>query len=227
MYSTEPPDGSSAVSTSFHAELVRILNDPKVQRLALHRAGSRDLAEDALQEAFYSVARVKDPQHIENLRAFFCKALIHVIGHLSSQLAQIRVEDPESLTGYLHQGAALFGPAAPSTVEEEAVMHILAEARYTRFHRQRGRLKAIVPERSSDPKRYQEVVVAVAEEILRTVTDGPISGADSNKALQEAYPDWFGEPGCAMGTCYQRLSRARRDVRAVLKAVFDRAELSA
>jgi len=221
LYSTESTDGP----LSFHDELARIWRDPAVRRLALRRAGDRDLAEDALQETFYSVARVTDPGHVENLRAFFCRALINQISHLRVQLNPIPVEDPEMLVGTRQEGARLHAPAAARPVDEAAVWLQLAATWRTRFRRERGRLMAMVPERSSDPGRYRKVIVATAAKILYAAGDGHVNWADSDLALRAAYPGWFDEPGCTRDTYYQRLSRARREVRVLLRAVVGRDEL--
>ena len=212
-------------SPSFHEELLSICTAPEIWGLALRRAGSRDLAEDALQETFYSVSRVKDPGRIANLRAFFCKALIHEINHQRAQLRPIPVEDPETVAGNRQQGLPLPNPA-PSAVDGEAVWLVLAGTWFMRFHREREELGAMVPERSNDPRRYRDVVVAVAEEMLRAAMKGHVSWADCNEALQAAHPSWLNEPGCELDTLYQRLSRARQDVRILLKAVVTREELS-
>jgi hypothetical protein len=66
---------------------------------------------------------------------------------------------------------------------------------------------------------------AVGEHVLRATVAGALSEADSNAALQAAFPAWFGRPGGADNTCHQRLSRARRDVQALLQAVVRRHEL--
>ena len=100
------PGGGSA-PRSFHDEVCQIREDLDIWRLAVRRAGSFDLAEDALQDTFYAVARVRDPERIENLRAFFCRALIRQIAHLRGQLGPLPVEDPEAairivLTGPLN-----------------------------------------------------------------------------------------------------------------------------
>jgi len=82
LYSTETPDGEP----DFQQELLTIWKDPQIFRVALRHAGDADLAEDGLQETFYAVARVTDPQRIENLRAFFCTVLIRKIYHLRGVL---------------------------------------------------------------------------------------------------------------------------------------------
>jgi DNA-directed RNA polymerase specialized sigma24 family protein len=221
LYGTQPADDPR----SFHAELTRVWRDPEIRRLALRRAGNRDLAEDALQETFYSVARVSDPDHIENLRAFFCRALINQISHLRGQLNPIPVEDPEMLAGLRQPGVRLHAPAAARPVEEAAAWLQLAATWRKRFHREHERLMAMVPERSGDPRRYQEVIVATAAKILYAAGDGHMNWADSDLTLRAAYPNWFNEPGCSRDTYYQRLSRARHEVRVLLRAVVDRDEL--
>jgi DNA-directed RNA polymerase specialized sigma24 family protein len=224
FHNTEWPGRSPVTPPSFHDELTRIWRDPQIRGLALRRAGRHDLAEDALQETYYSVARVKDPGRIENLRAFFCRALINQISHLRSQLNPIPVEDPEILAETRQrQGGAHAAAARP--VDEAAVWLQLAAAWRQRFRRERRRLLAMVPERSSDPRRYREVIVATAARILHAAVDGQVSWTDSDDALRAAYPDWFDEPGCSRDTYYQRLSRARREMRVLLMAVVGRDEL--
>jgi DNA-directed RNA polymerase specialized sigma24 family protein len=226
LHSPEPPDEPRVPRLSFQDELAEIVADSGVWRLALRRAGSRELAEDALQETFYAVARVKDPGRIESLRRFFCRALINEISHQLVDPRPIPLDDPETARGYRQQTVVLFGLAGSRPVEDEAVGRVLADTLLTRFRRARERLEAGVPGRSRDPGRYRSVIVAVAERILHAAVDGHVSRADSNTDLQHAYPDWFGEPGCARDTCYQRLSRARRDVRTLLLTVVSLDELS-
>lgn len=84
----------------------------------------------------------------------------------------------------------------------------------------------MVPERSNDPERYRLVVLAAAEEMLRTSMKGHVSWADCKKALQAGLPTWLNETGCEVETLYQRLSRARQDVRMLLKTIVIREELS-
>ena len=228
---TPSPTGASAGSgpapRSFHDELGEICGDPGIWSLAVRRAGSFDLAEDALQDTFYAVARVQDPERIENLRSFFCKALIRQIGHLRGQLAPLPVADIEGSAGDRHQRAPAFGSAPLVPVDDDVIWHLRVEEWLERLRLRHQEIWAAVPERSSVPGRYRDVIVAVAEEILRAGCDGQVSSADFDQALGDGCPDWFDEPGCARDTHYQRLSRGRRDVRDVLKAVVSRDELSA
>ena len=67
--------------------------------------------------------------------------------------------------------------------------------------------------------------MATAVQLLRAVFDQDVSEADSDEALRAAYPEWFAAEGATPGNLYQRLSRARADVRAVLKIAIKRDEL--
>ena len=108
---------------------------------------------------------------------------------------------------------------------EETVTRLLARAWLERFRPQRVHLRAAAPGRSRQPARYRDLIVQTAEHILRTALYGNVSWADCNETMQAALPDWFGQPGIAENTSHQHLSRARRDVQDVLKAIVSRDEL--
>jgi hypothetical protein len=214
---------SEPAAPSFHEELLLIYADADVRKFALRRAGHRDLAEDALQETYVSVSRVKDPGRIRDLRAFFCRALVNEINHQRGQQTAIPVEDPALAAA---SGPALTWPGhlAHQPVEESVIWLILAATWLSRFRDDRRRLESRVTGRSPDPGRYRQVIVAMAEQLLHDVS-GRVNWADINQALQETYPRWFEEPGCDADTGYQRLSRARRDVRLLLQSIVDQADL--
>jgi hypothetical protein len=216
--------GGGSTPRSFYDEVCEIRGDLEIWRLAVRRAGSFDLAEDALQDTFYAVARVSDPERIENLRGFFCRALIRQIAHLRGQLGPLPLEDPEAAVSW-QQRHGVIGAAAGGPVDDGALWHLRAEEWLERLRVRRQQIWAAVPERSARPGHYRAVVVAVAQEILRAGCDGQVSPADFDAALQARYPEWFAETGCAQDTRYQRLSRARRDVREALKAIVSRHEL--
>jgi len=219
--STTTPDGPSG----FQLDLLALVQEPGVRKLALHRAGDRDLAEDALQEAFYAVARVKEPQRIQDLRAFFCTVLIRKIYHLRGETARDFPQDPQSLTETGRHGI-LLGSSAPSRPFDEAVAgRLIAQTWIERFSRHRERLRDAVPGRSSEPGRYRELIVAVAEAWLMAATDAEVTWPDSNEALQAAYPEWFSQPDGPANNCHQRFRRARSDIQALLKVVVNREEL--
>jgi DNA-directed RNA polymerase specialized sigma24 family protein len=206
-------------SGEFPPGLLAIWQDPEVRKLAARRAGDPDLAQDALLAAVAAVARVGDLARIEDLKAYFCRVLINEVYRLRGQLAAARPFDPATLAAMSDAGTS----APPS--EHEAVTRLLARAWLDQFRTQRVHLRAAVPGRSSQPARYRDLVAQTAEHILRTVLDGSVSWADCNEALQAALPDWFGRPGSAENTCHKHLSRARRDIQDLLKAVISRDEL--
>jgi hypothetical protein len=212
-------------ASDYRGELLNLWKDPSIRRFAQFRAGCPELAEDALQEVFYSLDRVKQPERIENLRAFFHTTLVHEIEHQRRQLGPRPVESPEMAAGYRRQDILWVDPADRG-VDKKAVMAVLAETWLARFRRDRRQLAATVPDRSPRPDCYRSAIVAAAEAILRSLVAGSVSSADCNEALQAALPGWFDEPGCSEHNRYQRLSRARRDIWALLKKVIDREELS-
>lgn len=191
----------------------------------MRRAGDTDLAQDALLETVCAVARVQDLPSINDLRAYFCRALINCVYRLRGQLAAARPYDPASLDEMGQRDAGKSGLPSPRPLDESAVTRLMAETWLQRFCAHRDRLRASVPRRSSQPDRYRDLIAAVAEHVLHAALDGSISQADCDAALQACFPDWFGQPGDARNTCHQHLSRARRDVQAVLKTVVSREEL--
>jgi hypothetical protein len=211
--------GLPALTGEFPPELLAIWQDPEVRRLAVRRAGDPDLAEDALLAAVAAMARVGDLTRITDLKAYFCRVLINEAYRLRGQLAAAWPCEPATL-------AAMSDTSTPApAAAEEAVTRVLARIWLEKFRGQRACLRAAVPGRSSQPARYRHLIVQTAEHILRTALDGNVSWADCNEALQAALPDWFGEPGSAENTCHKHLSRARRDVQDVLRAVVSRDEL--
>lgn len=215
------PGGEQA----FPPELLAIWADPGVRSFALRRVGDPDLAQDALLQAACAVARVQDLQAIEDLRAYFCRAVINAVYRLRGQLAAARRCESASLDETDQHGAGPSSLPRPRPPDESAVTRLMAQTWLERFCAGRDRLRDGVPGRSSQPDRYRDLITTVAEHVLRAALDGGISHADSSEALQAALPDWFGQPGGAGNTCHQHLSRARRDVQALLQAVVNRDEL--
>jgi DNA-directed RNA polymerase specialized sigma24 family protein len=208
---------------ALHENLATLVNDPAIRRLAAARAGNRELAEDALQETYWAVARVKDPGRIEDLRAFFCTCLLREINHQRTRSTPVRFQAPDTTTEQGRGSSSIGNP--PSSVEDEASRRLLAETLLTRLNRDRDQLLASVPARSPDHRRYRTAIVAAAKTILLLLLEGPVASADWNAALQAKYPQWCGEPGLARAAADQRLSRARRDVQALLQKILPRHEL--
>ena len=174
---------------------------------------------DALQAAYCAVARVADPAAIRNLRAYFCQVLTREIYRVLGQPGATLVEDFTSLAD-AHQGRSGGLLSVPQSVAETVSTHLLTEEWLEPFATRRGELTASVPGRSPDPDRYRGMIVTVAEPVLRAILIGDITDADYNTALRGAYPEWFAEPGYPENTYHQRFSRARADVRALLRSVI-------
>jgi DNA-directed RNA polymerase specialized sigma24 family protein len=203
----------------FPPELLAIWLDPDVRRLAVRRTGDSDLAEDALLAATAAVAGVGDLARIKDLKAYFCRVLINEVYHLLGQFASARSYDPATLAAMTDAESSTPPPG------EQAVTRLLVQTWLERFRAERAQLRAAVPGRSPQPDRYRDLIVQTAAHILRTALDGNVSWADCNEALQAALPAWFGQPGSAENTCHKHLSRARRDVQDVLRAVVSRDDL--
>ncbi len=166
-----------------------------------------------------AIAQVGDLAHIKDLKAYFCRVLINEIYRLRGQLAVVRPCDPTTLAGL---GDA--GKSAPSSADQ-AVTRLIGRGWLEKLCARRACLRAAVPGRSSEPDRYRDLIIQTAEYILCAVLDGHVSWADCNQTLQAALPDWFGRPGSAGNTSHQHLSRARRDVQDLLKAIISPDEL--
>ena len=210
---------------SFHEELLKIYADPEIRRFAMRRAGHHELAEDAIQETYYSVSRVHNPENIRDIRAFYCRALAHEINRQRSQGTPTPVEDTVLVATAGSDGPFL-ASSPDRSVETAAILLVLTQIWLKRFQHDRARLQALVAGRSANPDRYRQVVLAAAEQILTAAVASCVSWADSNEALQAAYPSWLNEHDCDADTIYQRRSRARQDVRLLLRSIVTRAELS-
>ncbi len=210
---------------AFPPELLAIWADPGVRNLAVRRAGDPDLAQDALLQAVCAVARVPDLPRIKDLKAYFCRVLINEVYRLRGQLAAARPCDPVNLAEMGQRGAGLSGLPAPKPLAEAAVTRLMAQLWLARFRANRDRLRAGAPGRSSQPDRYRDLIVAVAEHVLRAALDGDVSQPDTNGALRAAFPEWFGRPGDDDNTHHKHLSRAHLDIQALLRAVVTRDEL--
>jgi hypothetical protein len=82
-----------------------------------------------------------------------------------------------------------------------------------------------VPRRSTDPARYQRLIVSAAEYLVSTIVAGG-ADVDINAVLRDGYPEWFAERGTHENTRDQRLLRARGDVNYLLKTIVDRGDLA-
>jgi hypothetical protein len=209
-------------------DLARIATDPEMIRRAARRAGSRELAEDALQETVRAITERKTVEPIENLRGFFYVSLIREIDHQLGRPAAIPAGDAAAIADRYPDGTSMSTAYATVSVESEACMQLLAEAVLHMFEHEsaRERLMALVPARSDDPHRYRAAVVAATKAIFGLLLDGYVTAADWNFILKTTDPQWCDEPGLARAAIDQRLSRARRDVRSLLRSVLSRDQLA-
>ena len=218
MDDTSAPGGSP----DFQRRLLEIRQDPQVIRLALRWAGHRELAEDALQTAYYRVASVPDTERIINLRAYFLRVLRNEINGVYTLLQPVLLlDDPETL----QPGPALYGPASEPAVDDQACSTLQNQIFLKRHARQSAQLIAAIAARSADPARYRQVIYAAAKQVLLGHLSLEPNDAAFPKVLRAAYPEYFDQPGAAPNTLHQRISRARDDIKALLRAVIKREEL--
>ncbi|MGI8450653.1 MAG: hypothetical protein ACR2MP_26440 [Streptosporangiaceae bacterium] len=191
-------------------------------RLAIRRAGSRELAEDAIQETARALGERKSLAEIGNLRGFFYVALIHEIDHQLGRPSAIPAGD----TGLLRDGSR--DRVLPTALEWDVHRRILTEAVVARLERERARdgLATLIPGRSGDPGLYRTVIARAARIIFGLLIEGCVTAADWNAILKAAYPQWCDEPGLARDARDQRLSRARRDVQHLLRSLLSRDQLA-
>jgi len=213
-------------SFDLQRRLLEVRHDPQVIGLARRWAGAPDLAEDALQIAYYNVATARHPQRIDNLRAYFVRVLRNEIAALH---AQGRKATPlPKLGAALEAGqhaTVVCGSARSRSLDDLVRTSLLARSVRTRLAARRISLLLAIPARSGDLRRYRAVIYASAEQVLVDSLNGEASDADSNDAFRAAYPGYFAQPDASANLLYQRFRRAREDVRALLQAVVDHDEL--
>jgi DNA-directed RNA polymerase specialized sigma24 family protein len=216
------PDASDG-SPDFQQELLAIRQDPPVRRIALSWAkGDADRAEDALQTAYLKVAAVADPERIENLRAYYLRVLKNEITGQYALSQPVLLGD---LVDVPDPGTTAHGPALPRPVDATVFSDLCIQALLKRLEEQRDCLLATTPARSDDPGRYRATIYAAAVQIVRDAQNG-VSDADSNEAFRAAYPEYFAQPDASANLLHQRFSRGRADVKALLRRVARRDELT-
>jgi hypothetical protein len=198
--------------------------DPRIRRLARSRAEDPEVAEDALQETYYVMGRLPDPEKIRDLRKYFCTALIHEIYRLRGQLRATLLDGFEGLADACQDNTGR--RPLPEPFDETVCTRLRDRTWLRRFAGQREVLTRKVPGRSPDPGRYRDVIVTVAQWILSSAAMTDVSDADFNVALRAEYPAWFAEAGCETANGHQRFRRAREDVRGLLRIIISRDEIS-
>jgi DNA-directed RNA polymerase specialized sigma24 family protein len=203
--------------------LAAIREDPKVKNLARARAGDSELAEDALQETYYAVARLRNPERVLDLRAYYCRVLLRNIHRLRSQLGAILIDDFGIVADTCQRKPG--GEPPPPPFDEEVGSQLMIQDLLRHLTLHRAALSCTVPGRSPDLARYREVIVTVAEHALRASVAGGLSDAEQNLAYRTLYPQWFAEAGVAISNIHQRFARARTDVYRLLQQIIKRREL--
>jgi DNA-directed RNA polymerase specialized sigma24 family protein len=208
---------------AYFERLAMVREDPEVKRLAHRRAEDPELAKDALQEAYYLMAKMDDPEQVEDLKKYFCKVVIRTVHRLRGQSKEAAVDDAASLADAC--GRKLGGEPLSPPFDEAVRTNMLASDWRESLDTNRAVLTGDVPGRSPEPDRYRDDIATVAEETLNAIVTGDYRDADLNVALRGAYPEWFAERGVAISNIHQRLARGRADVGTVLRAIITRDEL--
>jgi Sigma-70 region 2 len=205
-------------------QLVEIWMDPRIRSLARRYAGGPDVADDALQSTYCAVLQVERLDQIENLRAYFCRVLIHEVHRERGQLHTALVEN---FDGVVEEGQGAVGcrRTSPRCLQDTVCTSLQGRSWLKRLIDDSEGLLASVPARSRDSGRYRAVIYAAAEQILRAGIKGDVAEADTNDTLRASYPEYFQQPGTAPNTCDQRFSRARMDARSLLRSVISQDEL--
>jgi DNA-directed RNA polymerase specialized sigma24 family protein len=200
--------------------------DPQVRRLALRWAhGDADLAEDGRHTAYCRVAALKHPERIKNPRAYFLRVLRNEIAsQLALRRAVLPVEDLEDAMDPGLSGTAVCGSDPARPIDERVCTSLHIQFVLKRLADEHDHLLDEIPARSDDPDLYKATIFAAAEQVPRDALNG--EAADSNAALQKAYPGYFDQSGASPNLRHQRFRRAREDVRAVLLAVVDPDDLA-
>jgi DNA-directed RNA polymerase specialized sigma24 family protein len=208
--SPNTPGGSSG----FQQELLALWQDPQVRMIAWKLVGDLDLVEDLKQTVCYRLAALKHPERIENIRAYYLRVLRNEATKLYALRQETPFEDPDS------------APAPTQPIDEKVCNSLRAQTWLQRVAAWRETLLAAISARSEDPRRYRTVIYDSAEQVLLDGLNGEASDADSNDAFRAAYPEYFTQAGASANLLHQRFRRAREDVKALLRAVVDRDELT-
>ena len=209
----------------FQRQLLEIRQDPQVIRLAIKWAGHRELAEDALQTAYIRVTSVQDPERIVDLRAYFLRVLRNEINSLYALPQPVLLLDNLETLNPSQPGTALYGPTLEPAVDDQACSTLQTQTFLNRHARLRDSLTAAIPVRSVDPARYRPVIYAAAKQVLLGNLSLEPNDAAFPRVLRAAYPEYFDQPAAAPNTLHQRISRARDDIKALLRAFIKRHEL--
>lgn len=217
---------ASGRSPDLRQQLMAIRRNPDVRGHALRLVGDPGLVDDIIQVVCCGILAHKHPDRIDNLRAYFFRVLRNEAYKLWALRQETPHEDPLRAVDQDQSGTALCGQVPDRAIDETVSVRLQAESWLKRFAGQHEHLLAAVPDRSTDPARYREVIYAAAGQVLCDGINAEPSDADSNAALRAAYPEYFDQISAARNTLHKRFSRARKDVKALLQEIVNREELS-
>ena len=223
MGDTSTPDGSS----DFRRQVQEILRDPKVIAFAVRRARNPDLADDALQSAYLHIISVEHPENIRNLRSYCFTTVANEIRALYTLPRPVLVDDVETITAP-QPSLALYGPVCERSVADQACTTAQAQVWLTRHAGLRGSSPATVPGRSARPRPIPRGHPRRRETgSPRPAQPGPVATLPSPMVLGVAYPPPTSPTRPPLpNTLHQRISRARDDIKALLRSIVNRDELS-
>lgn len=133
-------DGAVAVRAAVQAGVAGVAGRSSGPEPCLAVCGSSDLAKRALHEAYWAVARVKNPDEIADLWAYFCGAVSNEVKHLCGEFRATLVEDCDSLAE-AHQDEVGCHPTLPRRFAEEGTK---SDNLYQRFSRAHTHVKALL-----------------------------------------------------------------------------------
>ena len=223
-----PASPSSSPGLSFGDRVAVLCAGSGMRSLAMRYARDLAVAEDALQETFYAVAKVSDPSRIDNLARYVRRVLQRKVVELLESPCPQPTDDLDALIAASAGGGRRPNTKRPVVKGSPAEDRAVRRAQGNTWIRRLSRLSVTaVPSRSADPQRYQHVIEKVARLVLPAMLEGEVSSADLDHFLTTAYPEWFASPQSSSSTRDQRLCRGRRDVLGLLASAVSRDELLA
>src|SRR5258708_14684686 len=114
---TLPTDGSTSLNkdrpSAFHERLAALRQNGDIRRYAIKLARNRDMAEDALQETYYAIARVSNPPGVSDLPSYFRRALRNQVMRLTEQAGPPSSGDVDAVLAAAAGGRRPSGRTSP------------------------------------------------------------------------------------------------------------------
>jgi DNA-directed RNA polymerase specialized sigma24 family protein len=209
-------DSAVGPNSAMLHQLLAIRQDPQIRAFARRRAGDPELAEDALQDTYYAMARRGDRANtVTNLRSYFTRVLINQIARQREVQARALAydfsdpSDDQALEPWI------------GSFERDLLGDMLTTEWVVALKASRSKFLRLIPGRSATPKAYKVAILNSAIRVLESAMEGSVGGQkDINGIIKLEYPEWFQGQGSSSNTEHQRLNRARRDVQEVLRSLI-------